>query len=47
MPNKQETPGGVLYAVERHRLCEINNRYVILYKQSFFLSLKIVQREQR
>lgn len=45
--NNRDTHGNVLYVTEIHGLCEINNRYVILYKQSFLLSLKTVQGEQR
>lgn len=45
--NIRDTPGGVLYAVETHCLCELLNRYVIIDKYAIVSALLFSQSEQK
>ena len=45
--NIRDTPGGVLYAVERHCLCELLNKYVIITKYAIVSALLFSQSEQK
>ena len=45
--NNRDTPGGVLYAVETHCLCELLNRYVIITKYAIVSALLFSQSEQK
>lgn len=45
--NNRDTPGGVLYAVETHCLCELLNRYVIIDKHAIVSALLFSQSEQK
>lgn len=45
--NNHDTPGGVLYAVETHCLCELLNRYVIIDKYAIVSALLFSQNEQK
>lgn len=45
--NNRDTPGGGLYAVETHCLCELLNRYVIIAKHAIVSALLFSQSEQK
>ena len=45
--NIRDTPGNVLYAVERHCLCESFNKYVIIDKYAIVSALLFSQSEQK
>lgn len=45
--NNRDTPGGVLYAVEIHCLCESFNKYVIIDKYAIVSALLFSQSEQK
>lgn len=45
--NNCDTPGGMLYAVETHCLCESFNRYVIIDKHVIVSALLFSQSEQK